>query len=76
MSKELPALRAKEITRLLEKAGFVLWRQKGSHLTMFRERDQRVLTVPMHSSKTLPKGTLHTIIKQAGLSIEEFLSLR
>lgn len=75
MSKELPALRAREVVRLLEKAGFVRWRQKGSHLTLYRASDRRALTVPIHFSKTVPKGTLHAIIKQAGLTIEEFLNL-
>jgi len=73
MSKELPALRAREVVRALEKAGFSRWRQKGSHLTMFREADRRALTIPFHFSKTVPKATLRAIIKQAGLSPEEFL---
>lgn len=42
---------------------------------MFRPSDHRALTVPIHSSKTLPKGTLRAIVKQAGLTIEEFLNL-
>jgi len=54
MSRELPALRAREVVRALEKAGFPRWRQKGSHLTMFREADRRALTIPLHFSKTVP----------------------
>jgi len=76
MSEKLPALRAKEVIRILEKAGFEKWRQKGSHLTMFRVVDNRALTIPVHFSKTLPKGTLRAIIKQAGLTMEEFNFLR
>ena len=72
---KLPAARAKEVVRALEKAGFTQWRQKGSHLTMYRAADQRVLTVPMHFSKTVPRGTLRTIIRSAGLSVEEFVRL-
>jgi predicted RNA binding protein YcfA (HicA-like mRNA interferase family) len=75
MSRELPALRAKEVVTILEKAGFVQWRQKGSHLTMYRESDRRVLTVPIRFAKTVPKGTLHAVIKQAGLTRDEFLKL-
>jgi predicted RNA binding protein YcfA (HicA-like mRNA interferase family) len=74
MSKEFPSLRAREVVRILEKAGFAKWRQTGSHLTMFRPSDSRALTVPIHSSKTLPKGTLRAIVEQAGLTIEEFLN--
>ena len=76
MSKKLPALRPQEVIRILQKAGFVRWRQKGSHFSMYREADSRSLTVPMHFSKTVPKGTLRAIIKQAGLSVEEFLGFR
>jgi predicted RNA binding protein YcfA (HicA-like mRNA interferase family) len=75
MSRRLPALRPGEVVRILEKAGFVRWRQKGSHLTMFRSGDQRAITVPMHFSRTIPKGTLHAIIKASGLSVKEFLAL-
>lgn len=42
---------------------------------MFRPSDHRALTVPIHSSKTLPKGTFRAIVKQAGLAIEEFMNL-
>ncbi len=76
MSKELPGLRPGEVVRLLEKAGFVRWRQKGSHLTMYRADDRRALTIPIHFAKTMPKGTLRAIIKQVGLTREEFLALR
>ncbi len=76
MSKELPALRAKEVVRILGKAGFVPCGQKGSHLTLYREQDRRSLTVPIHFAKTVPKGTLRAIIKQAGLSVVEFLAIR
>jgi predicted RNA binding protein YcfA (HicA-like mRNA interferase family) len=75
MSKDLPALRAREVIRILGKAGFVRWRQKGSHLTLYREADHRALTVPIHFSKTIPKGTLQAIIKQAGMTREEFFDL-
>ena len=75
MSKELPSLRPAQVIKTLERAGFISWRQKGSHLTLYREADRRALTVPMHSSKTIPKGTLRAIIRQAGLTVKEFLDL-
>ena len=75
MSKELPSVRSREVVRKLEKAGFEKWRQKGSHLTMYRVSDHRTLTIPIHFSKTVPRGTLRAIIKQAGLTVEEFLEL-
>jgi predicted RNA binding protein YcfA (HicA-like mRNA interferase family) len=73
---KLPSLTPKELVRALERAGFVRWRQKGSHLSLYRERDRKALTIPIHFGKTLPKGTLHTILKQAGLDAEELDRLR
>ncbi len=75
MSKELPALRAAQVVKILEKAGFARWRQKGSHLTLYREADHKALTVPIHSSGTVPKGTLRAIIRESGLTAKEFLDL-
>jgi predicted RNA binding protein YcfA (HicA-like mRNA interferase family) len=73
---KLPALTPKELVKALERAGFVRWRQKGSHLTLYRERDKKALTIPIHFGKTVPKGTLHVILKQAELGIEELNRLR
>jgi predicted RNA binding protein YcfA (HicA-like mRNA interferase family) len=47
-------------------------RKKGGH-KIFKKGDMRV-TVPTHT-KDLKKGTIHTIIEQAGLTVEEFLEL-
>ena len=57
MSKELPALRAREVVRAFEKAGFSRWRQKGSHLTMFREADRRALTRTLRYALLSPLGS-------------------
>jgi len=69
MSK-LPALRGRDVIRALEKAGFMEHRQRGSH-KIFKKGDLRV-TVPVHS-RDLKKGTVHSIIEQAGLTVEEFM---
>jgi predicted RNA binding protein YcfA (HicA-like mRNA interferase family) len=76
MSKELPSIRPQELVRTLEKAGFARWRQRGSHVTMYRGADKRSLTVPIHFAKTVPKGTLRTILRQAGITPEQFNRLR
>lgn len=70
---KLPVLRAKEIIRILKQAGFVEWRQKGSHLTLYCAAKNKVVTVPVHFGKTIPKGTLHAIIKQSELPLDFFL---
>ena len=73
---KIPRLSAREVIKILYKADFIKWRQKGGHLTMFRKSDERVLTVPVHYGKDISKGTLRVIINQAGMSVEEFLSYR
>jgi len=72
MSK-LPVISGQDCVKALEKAGFYLKRQHGSHLILRRDEPFCQVVVPNH--KTLDRGTLIAIIKQAGLSVEEFLSL-
>jgi predicted RNA binding protein YcfA (HicA-like mRNA interferase family) len=56
---------------VLEKIGFFFKRQEGSHIIMRRQNPFDQVVVPDH--KVLDRGTLRAIIRQAGLSIEEFL---
>ncbi len=74
MSK-LPRVGAEQLIRALKRAGFEEKRQKGSHLHLRRESDKRRVTVPIHKGRDLPAGTLHGILKDADLSIEEFQEL-
>jgi predicted RNA binding protein YcfA (HicA-like mRNA interferase family) len=73
---KLPTLTSRELIKALGRAGFVRWRQKGSQLTLYREQDRRALTIPIHFAKTIPKGTLQSILKQAGLSVSDLERLR
>ncbi|MBA3806648.1 MAG: type II toxin-antitoxin system HicA family toxin [Acidobacteria bacterium] len=75
MSDKLPRVEGREVVRALERAGFVVKRQKGSHIHLRRETDQRRVTVPVHSGKTLPLGTLRSILRDAGIEVEEFQKL-
>lgn len=70
MSRKLPAVTAKQIIRVLEKKGFVLVRQSGSH-AIFRHPNGKRTTVPVHSSKDLGKGLLKQIMKDAEITEEE-----
>ena len=69
MSKS-PSLTPKELIRLLERKGFVFDRTKGSHQIYFYAEKKLRVVVPMHT-KDLATGTLHAILKQAGISKEE-----
>lgn len=55
----------KNVILLLQKNGFVLKGQKGSHLKF--EKEGRIVIVPNHGSKGVEKGTCYSILKQAGL---------
>ncbi len=69
----LPRISGKKCRKALEKAGFVLDRQKGSHMTLVRAKPFAAVTIPDH--RELDAGTLRAIIRGAGLSVEEFKKL-
>jgi predicted RNA binding protein YcfA (HicA-like mRNA interferase family) len=73
---KLPAFTAREVIKKLKKAGFVFDRQaKGSHEIWYNPTTKRRTTIPNHPGVDIPKGTLKAIIKEAGLTEEEFLAL-
>jgi len=72
MSK-LIVVSGRECIRALEIVGFFVIRQKGSHVSMIREEPFNQIVVPNH--KELDRGTLRAIIRQAGLSVDEFNDL-
>lgn len=65
--------KAKEVLRRLERAGFVIRRQSGSHVVL-RHADGRQTYVAMHTGD-VPKGTFRSILKQAEMDEEEFKNL-
>ena len=72
MSK-LPVVSAAECIKALERLGFVVYRQRGSHITLVRKSPPAQTTIPNH--KELDRGTLRAIIRQTGLTVEEFAAL-
>jgi predicted RNA binding protein YcfA (HicA-like mRNA interferase family) len=74
MSK-LPILKPRQIIRALERAGFHLHHQAGSHARFLRgTRPELRVTVPVHS-KDVPLAVLKRILKQASLTEEDFMGL-
>ncbi len=69
---KLPVVRPKEALRALQKIGFVLIRQRGSHAQL--KKANLLVTLPMHS-RDLNSETLKSILRQAKLSAEEFTGL-
>jgi len=71
MKEKLPRITAAEAVRALEKAGFVLARQTGSHRIYKNEEGTRI-TIPYHSKKILHPKILKSILRDANLTIVEF----
>ena len=70
MSK-LPLLSWRDVIQALNKIGFVVARQSGSHIILVK--DERVVPVPRHDQ--VKRGLLLEIIAEAGMTKEEFLKL-
>ena len=69
----LPRISGQDCVKALSRAGFNVKRQEGSHLILRRDDPFTQLVVPNH--KELDRGTLRAIIRQAGLSVDEFIKL-
>ncbi|MDP1808684.1 MAG: type II toxin-antitoxin system HicA family toxin [Actinomycetota bacterium] len=70
MSDKLPSLKPAQLIRVLEKAGWYIKRQTGSHVILVNEALRKSLPVPMHK-RYLKTGTAQGIIRRAGLTAEE-----
>jgi predicted RNA binding protein YcfA (HicA-like mRNA interferase family) len=72
---KLPSVSGQRVVRALKRSGFVELRQKGSHVSLEKRAGGEVFrtVVPMHDE--LAKGTLADILKQSGLTVEQFIDL-
>jgi predicted RNA binding protein YcfA (HicA-like mRNA interferase family) len=70
---KLPVVSGAECVKALKQLGFVVTRQRGSHIILVREEPKTSVTIPDH--KELDRGTLRTIIRQASLTVDEFIEL-
>ncbi|NQU25169.1 MAG: type II toxin-antitoxin system HicA family toxin [Candidatus Nealsonbacteria bacterium] len=75
MSPRLPLLSGRQVCTALCKAGFVEipGRGKGSHVFVYRADPPTGITIPNH--KEIGRGTLRAILRQAGLTVEDFMQL-
>ena len=69
---KLPSLTPKKLIKKLESLGFVKDHQRGSHLVMYNHQTKRRAVVALHL-KDIPKGTLSSLLKEAGVSREEIV---
>ena len=70
----LPRVSGREVVKALQKIGYTRDRQRGSHIVLRQTvSPHRRITVPNH--KEVAKGTLRAIVRQAGLTVDEFKAL-
>jgi predicted RNA binding protein YcfA (HicA-like mRNA interferase family) len=70
---KLPAVRPREVIKFLEQNGFVLDHTSGSHLVFYHPASRRRAVVPRHN-RDIPKGTLLSLLKEAGFTRNEMIA--
>jgi predicted RNA binding protein YcfA (HicA-like mRNA interferase family) len=70
----LPVVSGAEAVRRFERAGWIVARRKGSHVMLTRRDMPVTLSVPQH--RTLDRGLLRALIRAAGMTVDDFSSLR
>jgi predicted RNA binding protein YcfA (HicA-like mRNA interferase family) len=75
MSPKLPRITATELLRALRRDGWQPARQSGSHMTLKHPNKTGYVIVPVHMSVTLKLKTMATILKQAGLNVDDLREL-
>jgi predicted RNA binding protein YcfA (HicA-like mRNA interferase family) len=68
----LPVLSGRKVVRAFENLGWQVERQRGSHIVMVKEGEMATLSIPDH--KEVAKGTLRSLIRNAGITVEEFVA--
>lgn len=68
---KLPRFSGREVVKVFQHFGWVIARQRGSHIILVKENHHATLSVPDH--KEVAQGTLRGLIRSAGLSVEAFL---
>lgn len=74
MSK-VPSLNYEKVIKALQRDGWIVVRQKGSHIRLHKYTREKKLKLIVPAHRPIKRSTLSHILKQAGLSVEEFLNL-
>ncbi len=74
MGSALPLMSGREVVRVFQSLGWEAVRQTGSHIIMTKDGELITLSVPDH--REVAKGTLRSLIRTAGLTIEEFVAAK
>lgn len=69
----LPVVSAGDLIKILEQQGFRIVRQRGNHVVLQKRTPEAILTTVVPNHKELAPGTLRSILKRAGFSVEDLL---
>lgn len=69
----LPILSGRDVVKAFAKDGWQMVRQRGSHMVLVKPHHMATLSVPDH--REVARGTLHSLIRSSGLTVEEFVVL-
>ncbi|MBF0472166.1 MAG: type II toxin-antitoxin system HicA family toxin [Nitrospirae bacterium] len=70
---KLPALTGKELIYFLQKMGFYVVRQQGSHIIL-QHNDKRSTVIPIHSGESIGQGFLSKILRDIEMTKDEFIA--
>jgi len=69
----LPILSGREVVRAFERDGWHMVRQKGSHMVLIKDGHVATLSIPEH--REIARGTLRSLIRSSGMTVDQFLAL-
>ena len=69
----LPTLSGRDVVKAFAADGWQMVRQRGSHMILIKDNHMATLSVPDH--REIAKGTLRSLIRSSGLTVEEFIDL-
>ena len=72
---QLPRASGKAVVQALERGGFTVSHRRGSHVYLRKLGVAALVIVPVHGNRDLPAGTLRSIVRQSGLSVDELVEL-
>ncbi|MCL5109969.1 MAG: type II toxin-antitoxin system HicA family toxin [Chloroflexi bacterium] len=75
MNPTMPRVTAQQVLRVMRKDGWTEVRRSGSHVSLRHPSKPGLVVIPMHSARTVRLGTLAKILKDAGLTVDEFRRL-
>ena len=71
--KRLGIYTGEQVVKAFIRAGWKITRQRGSHVILEKEGYEATLSVPVHKGKNVKRGTLRDLIKDANMTIDEFV---